>query len=382
MNRYIIMLCCLAAVMPVRLYASETPSTTQETTVESSRTAETIRKWDAIISRLPKISGYLQTGWDYNSLGAGRSTFQVKRLRLLMDGTINSKASFRLQIEAFSGTPAHANGQKSLQVMDAYATYRFSTAFQVRAGQYNSPMCYENYSISPATMETVDFSSLCSRMLFRNAIGYGYPDFGRDLGVMVMGSFFPAEGGFNRLAYNLSLVNGHLPSINDNNKSKEVQGVLSYCPRKFFDVKAAYSYGEYTGDRNVDGHKYQPMSRIIGGIWYNNPSGADIRAEYAFASAKRGGQHIVKENAFYILAAYHFGKFLPVVRYEFYRDGIDRAQLSGNCDKYLAGLSYSPWRNIRLQANYTLTSYTSKAKAANDGHSTSSSIQLMGIFSF
>lgn len=299
-----------------------------------------------------------------------------------MDGTINEKASFRLQIEVFSGTPGHSNGQKALQVMDAYATYRFVPAFQVRAGQFNSPMCYENYNLSPATMETIDFSMLCSRMVFRNAIGYDYCDFGRDLGVMVMGDLLPTGEGYHRVSYNLSLVNGHLPSINDNNKSKEVQAVLFYRPLKYMDAKVGYSYGSYTGKRNPEGRKYQPMSRVIGGVWYDNPHGFDLRAEYGYATAKHGDAGIVKENAFYLLAAYHLGRFLPVLRYGAYRDGANRNILAANCDKYLAGLSYSPWKNVKFQANYTLTRYTSEARGANGGHATSGSIQLMGLFRF
>lgn len=376
MNIYSMLLCGIIAAMPFAVRASGAIDTT------SVASGTTIEKWDAIISRLPKISGYLQTGWDYNSLGDGTSTFQVKRLRLLMDGVINSKASFRLQIEAFSGTPSHPNGQKSFQVMDAYATYRFSPAIQVRAGQYNSPMCYENYNLSPATMETIDFSSLCSRMLFRNAIGYDHSDFGRDLGIMVMGELFPSGDGSCFISYNLSLVNGHLPSINDSNKSKEVQTVLFYRPIKYFNAKFAYSYGEYDGLKEGDGYRNQPMTRVIGGVLYDNPTGIDIRAEYGYSTAKHKGFHVVKENSFYVLAAYHLGRFLPVVRYEFYRDGTDRSLITGNCDKYLLGVSYVPCRNIKFQANYTLTRYTADAKRSNDGCPNSSLIQLMGMFQF
>ncbi len=299
-----------------------------------------------------------------------------------MDGTVTDKASFRLQVEAFSGTPGHHNGQKSFQVMDAYATYRFNPHFQVRAGQFNSPLCYENYNLSPATMETVDFSSLCSRILFRNAIGYDYSDFGRDLGIMLFGDVLPAESGFNRLSYNLSLTNGHLPSIDDNNKSKEVQAVIFYRPVKKLDIKAGYNYGEYNGIRNLDGRRYQPMHRMVGGIWYNDPEGLDLRAEYGYATAKDGQTHIVKENLFYVLAAYHFGPLLPVLRYDMSRDGVRPDAIAGNYDKFLAGASYTFCKNIKLQANYTLTRYTDSSTAGNDGHRTSSLIQLMGLFSF
>lgn len=372
MKKYLLALCCIAAMTPIVCLAEPTDSTL---------TAK-ISGWERLVSKLPRISGYLQTGWNYNSLGNGTSTFQVKRLRLLLDGNINERASFRLQIEGFSGTPAHHNGQKSLQIMDAYATYKFNAALQVRAGQFNSPLCYENYNLSPATMETIDFSSLCSRIVFRNAIGYDYPDFGRDLGIMIMGDLFPTREGFSRVSYNLSLTNGHLPSIDDNNKSKEVQGVVFYRPLKFMNIKAGYNFGEYTGDKNPEGRKYQPMHRVVAGVWYDNPKGPDIRGEYGHCIARHKGGDIANESTFYILAAWHAGRFLPVMRYEYYRNKVDKNAINANYDKYLIGLNFTACKNIKLQANYTLTAYTRQSRTENDGHRTSDQIQIMGVFSF
>lgn len=372
MKKYLLALCCIAAITPVTCLAER---------ADSTLTAQT-GSWEHFVSKLPRISGYLQTGWNYNSLNEGTSTFQVKRLRLMLDGTINERASFRLQVEGFSGTPAHHNGQKSLQIMDAYATYKFNQAIQVRAGQFNSPLCYENYNLSPATMETIDFSSLCSRILFRNALGYDYSDFGRDLGIMIMGDILPTAQGFSRISYNISLTNGHLPSIDDNNKSKEIQAVIFYRPAKYLNLKGGYNFGEYTGEKNPAGHKYQPMHRAVAGIWYDCPTGLNIRGEYGHCSAIHNGEYIINENSFYILAAWNAKRFVPVVRYEYYRNKIDKSATNANYDKYLAGLNFIACKNIKLQANYTLTSYTRQSRILNNGHKTSDQIQIMGVFSF
>ena len=127
-----------------------------EENAEVKSTNSTLKE---IVAKAPKISGYLQTGWNYNSAGKGSSSFQAKRLRLIADGEVTPKLAFRLQIEAFNGIAGskNGNGQKNIQVMDAFATYSFSDAFKVRAGQYFLPLGYENYDISPATLETVDF---------------------------------------------------------------------------------------------------------------------------------------------------------------------------------------------------------------------------------
>ena len=158
----------------------------------------------------------------------------------MVDGKVASNVAFRLQIEAFNGvqTGKQTSGQKDLQVMDAFATWSIKPSFKLRAGQFYTPMGFENYDISPATLETVDFSNICYRMACRNAIGYDYVDYGRDLGVMVLGDLLPHEDGFNQLSYNLVLSNGSLPCKDDNNKSKDLIGALTYRPIKDMMIKA------------------------------------------------------------------------------------------------------------------------------------------------
>lgn len=337
-----------------------------------------------ILEHMPKISGYLQTGWNYNSLGNHTSSFQAKRLRLIMDGHITDKASFRLQIEAFNGIAGstNGNGQKNLQVMDAFATYKFSPAFQVRAGQFYTPMGYENYDISPATLETVDFSNICYRMACRNAIGYDFIDYGRDLGVMLMGDLFPSNKGFSYLSYNLALTNGQLPCKDDNNKSKDIIAALTFRPFKHFNIKASYNYGEYQGLETINADKYKPMNRMIIGAWYNDPNGLDLRAEYGYLHAKKDNVRFAQESGFYVLAGYHFGKFLPVLRYDLYNDSMNKSNYAVNYDRMLFGCTFQAHKNIKIQLNYMLSMYGDDVKASNNGKSTSSQIQLMGLFKF
>lgn len=391
----------LSVAATVGMFATETPSTVGEPAAEPvaeavaeaapAPQAKAETTWQKVLEKLPKVSGYLQTGWNYNSLGDHSSSFQAKRLRLIVDGNVSEKASFRLQIEAFNGIAGstNGNGQKNIQVMDAFATYKFSPAFQVRAGQFYTPMGYENYDISPATLETVDFSNICYRMACRNAIGYDFVDYGRDLGVMLMGDLFPSKDGFNYLSYNLALTNGQLPCRDDNNKSKDVIAALTFRPFKYFNIKAAYNYGEYQG-QNLGGantaakfpEKYTPMQRVIVGAWYNDPNGLDLRAEYGYMHAKKNDVRYVQEAGFYALAGYHFGKFLPVIRYDLYHDCVNSPTTGNDYDRVLVGCTYQAHSNIKLQLNYMLSMYDDEVKAKNNNKSTSSQIQAMVIFKF
>ncbi len=396
---FAIMACCAAATT---MYAADVTESSydvlnapMESTASASAPASSAagasNDWKSVLSKMVKVSGYLQTGYNYNSLGSGSSSFQAKRLRLILDGQVCKNGAVRVQIEAFNGIAGstNGNGQKNLQVMDAFFTYKFNPAFQVRIGQFYTPVGYENYDISPATLETVDFSNICYRMACRNAIGYDFVDYGRDLGIMLMGDLLPSDEGFNYLSYNLAFTNGHLPSKDDNNKSKDIIAALTVRPFKYFNVKAAYNFGEYKfeeGLENEDGvaipSKHIPMHRFVGGFWYNNPTGLDLRAEYGYLNGKKDNVSVARETGFYALAGYHFGKFLPIVRYDMYHDSLNKLSLN-NYNRVLLGCTWEPFGNLKIQLNYMLSMYDKDVReASNHGESTSSQLQLMGLFKF
>lgn len=372
------------------LFAGEVAEPVAEPTAEPTAVAAPQESgWKEVLSKLPKISGYLQTGWNYTSDGYGatkeKSSFQAKRLRLIMDGNVGAKVSFRLQIEAFNGIAGsiNGNGQKNIQVMDAFATAKITPAFQIRAGQFYTPMGYENYDISPATLETVDFSNICYRMACRNAISYNFVDYGRDLGVMLLGDLFPTTEGYSHLHYNLAITNGGLPCKDDNNNSKDIIAALNFRPIKNLSIKGSFNWGEYS-DGTKDGYKYQPMTRFIVGAWYNDPTGIDLRAEFGMINSKDNGVKIVKEQSAYVLAGYHAGKFLPVVRWDMYKDDVKKTT-ANNYNRVLVGCTYQALKNLKVQLNYGYSFYSDEAKTEsekNGGKSGQSQIQLMGLFKF
>ena len=360
--------------------AIATPMFASEVAEPEANPAPQQTKVEDIIAKLPvKVSGYLQTGWNWTKNdAASTSSFQAKRLRLMIDGKVTNNVSFRLQVEAFNGIKGstNGNGQKNLQVMDAFATWKIKPSFQVRAGQFYTPMGFENYDISPATLETVDFSNICYRMACRNAIGYDFVDYGRDLGVMILGDLLPHEDGFNQLSYNVVLSNGSLPCTDDTNNSKDLIGALTWRPIKHLMIKAAYNWGEYSNGENA----YLPMNRFIAGAWYNNPTGIDLRGEFGMIKGKKDGVTYVDEKGAYVLAGYHAGKWLPVVRWDMYKDDMKKTT-TNNYNRILAGVSYEVCKNFKLQANYNHSFYNDDVKNAT-GLDGADQIQIMGLFKF
>ena len=111
-----------------------------------------------------------------------------------MDGNVVKNVSFRLQIEALTALRVlPMEMDRRTYKYGCFVTAKISKAFQVRVGQYYLPLGYENYDLSPSTLETVDFSNICYRMVCRNAIGYDFVDYGRDLGIMAFGDLFTDE---------------------------------------------------------------------------------------------------------------------------------------------------------------------------------------------
>lgn len=267
--------------------------------------------------------------------------------------------------------------------MDAFATYTFSPAFKVRAGQYYLPLGYENYDISPATLETVYFSDIVYRMVCRNPYEYNFVEYGRDLGVMVMGDLLPSQEGFNYLSYDLSVSNGSLPLRDDVNKSKDIAASLTIRPIKHVNVKLSHGWGEYT-HTDTEGNRslYNTMNRTILGAWYNNPQGLVVRSEYGFL---KGENKTFDEQGFYALAGYHlqtkYGEFLPVVRYDKYADKVQDDVLAFNYDRILLGCTFQPAANLKIQLNYQHGFYSDKASEVH-GRNGYDQVLLVGLFRF
>ena len=380
---------------------NETAVTT-ETAITDSVAQKEQTTWEKIISHMPKFSGYLQTGWNWSKTSAtgsrANSSFQAKRLRLIMDGNVGEKVDFRLQIEAFNGIAGstNGNGQKTVQVMDAFATLKLMPELKIRAGQFYTPLGYENYDISPKTLETVDFSNIVYRMACRNPYEYNVIDYGRDLGVMIMGDAFDSGKGFRYLHYDLALTNGSLPTKDDRNSSKDVYASVTVRPMKYFNIKTTYNYGRYStqnigGTPGVGSGKYSPMNRMVVGAWYNDPQGLDLRAEYGLMKSKVDGVKFIDEQGAYFLAAYHLNKWLPMVRWDMYKDSSEQGAAgvvtgnnkttTNNYNRILLGVNYQLYKNVTIQFNYHHYFYNKDVEAAN-GYAATNQIQLMGRFAF
>lgn len=374
---------CAIFVCSTYTWGKESVETEESKTTQSISNEELAKKIDHVVSMMPKISGYVQTGYNWGDKnGDNRSSFQMKRLRLFLDKKISKTFDIRAQFEVFSGsTDGTPYNKKVMTVMDIFANAYLHKSLNFRIGQYYLPLGFENYDLSPSTLEMVDFSNINLRMVCRNAISTpNLIDYGRDIGIMAYGDFFEnKEKEFNYLSYNLSLTNGYLPTLTDDNKSKDFVGRLTFRPIKKLRIMGSFNWGEYERvNKKGIVEKHLPMNRFITGAWYNDPNGLVLRSEYGYIKSDKAN---IEEAGFYALAGYHINNFLPVVRWDNYRDKTNKVS-ANNRDNILIGLTYNIDKDIKIQFNYIHSIYPDRVKDAGTRSDSGNSIVLMLMAKF
>ena len=103
----------LGVIRAARAQQPDTQSATasvEELSAEVAALKAKTSTWDKVLAALPKISGYVQTGYEWSD---NSSTFFIKRVRLNLAGAIAPKLDYRVQIEFASP-----------KIVDAYLCYK------------------------------------------------------------------------------------------------------------------------------------------------------------------------------------------------------------------------------------------------------------------
>lgn len=123
----------------------------RELLAAQSDAVETPATWDKIRAHLPKISGFLQAGYQYSDTS---SEFFVKRARLSLTGDIVPKFDYKIQFEFAKP-----------RLVDAYLQYRPFPQFGFRAGQFKIPFSLENTEYGVSAFEFIDYPLALSRLM-------------------------------------------------------------------------------------------------------------------------------------------------------------------------------------------------------------------------
>ena len=117
--------------------AAETPSLESLAAEVAALKAQAAAR-DARLDRLPRLSGYVQAGYEWSD---GSSSFFIKRVRLDLRGALARTLDYRVQLE-FASSP---------KIVDAYLHYKPFRQLNFKLGEYKIPftICLLYTSPSP-----------------------------------------------------------------------------------------------------------------------------------------------------------------------------------------------------------------------------------------
>lgn len=304
--------------------------------------------WEKILARLPRISGYVQTGYEWADDASG---FYVKRVRLDMAGDIlREKIDYRIHIEFASP-----------KIVDAYVQYHPFDQLHVKLGQYKIPFSIENTEYAPLKFELIEYPMALQRMMgFTEKIGdKTLSATGRELGATLYGGFFKRDG-YHILNYDLSVFNGAGINTKDNNKSKDVAARLTLRPAAGLRISGSYYWGEFGGEyllreRYGAGVCYDRGAAVLRGEWIGGRTGTP--------GIDGGSAGEFRSSGWYVLGGWRFhDKWMAVARYDTLL--ADTASSASRQTNYAAGITWQPLKWLRGQLNYTYEDY--KISAANN----------------
>ncbi|MDE7077117.1 MAG: OprO/OprP family phosphate-selective porin [Alistipes sp.] len=290
--------------------------------------------WQKIAERLPRLSGYVQTGYEYSD---NSSSFFLKRVRLSLAGDIAPKLDYKIQFEFC--TP---------RLVDAYVQYRPFGQLNVKVGQYKIPFSIENTDYVPTKLELIDYPMVLQKLMgFSDVCGISAT--GRDLGATLFGGFFKRDG-YSIVSYDLGVFNGQGINTKDANKSKDIAARLMIRPAEGLVISGSYYWGEY-------GVSYLKRERYGAGVCYDRGS-VVVRGEWigGITGMADSGRNM-QSDGWYVMAGWRAPhNLMPVARFENFTLDTDlRSQTRQN--NYTVGLLWAPVKYLRCQLNYTYEDY-------------------------
>lgn len=349
--------------------AAETPSLESLAAEVAALKAQAAAR-DARLDRLPRLSGYVQAGYEWSDES---SSFFIKRVRLDLRGALARTLDYRVQLE-FASSP---------KIVDAYLHYKPFRQLNFKLGEYKIPFTIENTDYVPLKFELIEYPLALQRLMgFAEPIGGRYvggamqggetlKDTGRDMGLTLHGSFFPC-GERALLSYDVGVLNGAGINLRDNNRSKDVVARLTLRPVRGLTLSGSWYGGEYGADclerqRVSAGVCYDRGRGVVRGEWIGGRTGYAATEEYAAGTFDSSG--------WYVLGGVRLTPTLmPVVRYDTLLP--DTASADSRQTNWTAGILWHPVRPLRCQLNYTYEHYA--APGMTDRNVVA--VMLTGIF--
>ena len=339
----------------------------QETEVFDTTKTESKAKllWEKIGENV-KLGGWIDAQYQYDKSGdSEKSTFQIRRARLDLKGSLSKWVDFRLQAD-FAPNP---------RLIDAFVKVNFCKYVKLQVGQFKIPFSLENI-LSPLDLETADNAQVISALSgYKDVTGISSYANGREIGLMLTGTLASAEVKGEKipiLQYGIGVFGGNGINVKSDNMAKDISGRVMFTPFvKGLTLSISGYYGRYDMlsegvSTGVDGNRH----RMAAGAQYDN-NNLMVRSEYLWGTTDFAKYDETRDvflpSAMHTQGAYltigywfHFGwgkncpvqqKLRPVLRVDYYEKNLaaDQASLY-----YTAGVDWWPEKHVRMQVNYTL----------------------------
>ena len=278
---------------------------------------------------VPKVTGLISLRYSYDESDKDQRGFDVRLARLGAKGNLHKKVDY-----AFLGEYAG-----NVRLLDAYVRWKAMPEFSVQFGQFKVPYSQESLG-GPTNWLTVEIPTAVSKLSGYNDL-CGMKSNSRDIGLMFYGALIHKDV-FDVLRYRVGVFNGNGNNIKDNNRKKNVAGLLWISPMRQLSLTGGYHYGTF-GPRGTE----QTRNRAsVGAEWKDRK--VHIRSEYLWGNT--GGQH---SHGVYAQAAYTvFQTLQPVVSYDYFKQD---ENVNAYQHRLQVGVNAEPINHLRLQAGYAHT---------------------------
>lgn len=300
------------------------------------------------------LNGYGQSVYQLSSTEQEtRNDFQVQRAILIGNAMVGKRLRAMVMFDV-------AATRADRHLHEYYLEYTFHEALKLRAGQYKQPFMLENIYI-PTILGVVNMTEGTKYMAGIAGDALQGNMVGRDLGLMASGNAFRQKDGRHLLAYSLGVFNGAGLNQRDNNKAKDLIGMVQVFPTRNWQLTSSFILGR--GHAVADspygdlmaGEDYRRTRWSVGTEW--KPAPFALRSELTL-----GWNGKVCSRAFYAEAWCTVLPHLDVVaNYDYLNRNTNRfgALVTDHTPlvshNYTMGLQYWLWRRCRVASQYVLS---------------------------
>lgn len=313
-----------------------------------------------------RISGCLMGQFQANDQKGAtpKDFFNVKNMRVMLDGRILNDFYYRAQIQ-MTGVSNSINGP---HIVDLCAEWQKYKAIYIKFGEFKRPFTFEN-PYHPCDEGFYNFSQGISKLTGMTDRNGEQMSNGRDIGVQLQGDLFQAKDNHYWLHYQIGVFNGQGINVSDVDSRKDVIGGIWVVPVKGLRVGAFGWTGDYarkfsqTDAEGVSTNVIRTVdrNRYSFGFDYNRDDWT-VRSEFIHSEGKAFKNNTLtdgtintdlgdKTDGWYAAVIYPVvkDKMHVKARYDVYREN---ASWSSSNNHYEVGADYIFDKRLKLQVDY------------------------------